>query len=94
MWGENGNSFTAWDGYIWGKNIELKPNKEIVQSWRTSQFNENDEDSNLKIQLRELKNGTELTLVHSNIPEGETHYKEGWIEHYFEPMKNYFEDLK
>jgi hypothetical protein len=31
-----GDSFTAWDGYIEGKNIDLKPNTEIVQCWRTS----------------------------------------------------------
>ena len=28
--------FTAWDGYISGKNVELKPGKKIVQTWRTS----------------------------------------------------------
>ena len=89
-----GDSFTTWDGYISGKNIDLKPNQEIVQSWRTSQFNENDEDSYLKIQLREIKNGTELILIHSNIPEGQTQYEQGWKEHYFEPMNNYFEDIK
>lgn len=91
---EIGDSFTAWDGYISGKNINLIPNQEIIQSWRTSQFKENDEDSNLKIQLREIKNGTELTLTHSNIPEGQTQYEQGWTEHYFKPMKDYFEDLK
>ncbi len=28
-----GGSFTAWDGYISGKNIELEKEKKIVQQW-------------------------------------------------------------
>ncbi len=85
-----GGSFTAWDGYIEGKNIELKPNQEIIQSWRTSEFDENDADSKLIILLKESENGTELILNHSNIPEGQTQYRKGWLEHYFTPMENYF----
>ena len=30
--------FTAWGGYITGKNLELIPNKKIVQTWRTAEF--------------------------------------------------------
>jgi hypothetical protein len=39
--------------------------------------------------LHELDGKTELTLVHSNLPETGTHYKKGWQEHYFEPMSKY-----
>jgi len=91
---EVGGNFTAWDGYIEGKNIDLKPNKEITQSWRTSEFDKNDEDSKLIIRLKEIENGTELTLIHNNIPEGQTQYRKGWVEHYFTPMENYFQNLK
>lgn len=91
---EIGGNFTAWDGYIEGKNIDLKPNREIIQSWRTSEFDMNDEDSKLLIRLKEIENGTELTLIHNNIPEGQTQYTKGWIEHYFIPMENYFDNLK
>jgi len=89
-----GGTFTAWDGYIQGVNIDLKPNEEIIQTWRTSEFDENDEDSKLVIRLKELENGTELALLHSNIPEGQTQYSLGWLEHYFTPMENYFENKK
>ena len=85
-----GDTFTAWDRYIDGENLELKENEEIIQSWRTSEFDKNDEDSRLIIRLKEIKNGTELILIHSNIPEGQTQYKQGWEDHYFTPMKNYF----
>lgn len=91
---EIGGNFTAWDGYIKGKNIDLKSNKEIIQRWRTSEFDKNDEDSKLIIRFKEIENGTELTLIHNNIPEGQTQYKKGWIDHYFKPMENYFDKLK
>lgn len=91
---EIGGNYTAWDGYIEGKNIDLKPNKEIIQSWRTSEFDINDEDSKLIIRLKEIENGTELTLIHNNIPEGQTQYRKGWVDHYFTPMENYFDNLK
>ena len=86
-----GDSFTTWDGYIEGKNIELKLNESIIQSWRTSEFEQVDEDSRLSIQLNEIKDGTELVLEHSNIPMGQSQYKQGWVDHYFTPMKSYFE---
>ena len=83
--------FTAWDEYISGKNIELIPNKKIVQTWRTVEFNESDEDSTVTILLVEIENGTEVTLTHTNIPDGQTQYKKGWEDHYFNPMKTFFE---
>jgi len=85
-----GDVFTAWNRYITGKNIHLIPNEKIVQSWRTSEFKEEDEDSELIIHLKEMEDGTELTLIHTNIPEGQTEYEQGWVDNYFIPMKAYF----
>lgn len=88
-----GENFTAGDGYISGKNLELMENEKIVQSQRTTEFDESDEDSKLTILLSKTKEGTELTLVHTNIPEGQIQYEQGWVDHYFIPMKNYFETI-
>lgn len=85
-----GDHFTAWDGYIKGKNIELEPFKRIVQSWRTSQFEGHEEDSQIEILLKEVDGKTELTLSHTNVPESGEHYIKGWDVHYFQPMINYF----
>ena len=82
--------FTAWDGYITGKNIALVPHRKIIQSWRTSQFKEGQPDSLITIDLLTDKNGTKLILKHENLTEEDYHYKEGWVAHYFEPMKEYF----
>ncbi len=85
-----GGSFTAWDGYISGKNLNLKPGKQIVQSWRTTEFAASDPDSQVEILLEKAPRGTKLTLRHSNVPDGHTGYLTGWRTHYFEPIKNYF----
>ena len=70
--------FSAWDGYIWGTFLELEKNKKIVQTWRTSEFPEDADDSLAEILLEEEKGKTKLTLKHSNIPEGQADgYKTG-----------------
>lgn len=87
---EVGAPFTAWDGYIEGTNIALEPYTRILQSWRTSQFEEQEPDSQLEVLLHEVEGQTELTLVHSKVPESGEHYIKGWDNHYFKPMKEYF----
>ena len=88
-----GGAFTAWDEYISGKNIELIPNSKIVQSWRTVQFEDNEEDSQIEIQLIENNRVTELTLIHTKVPESGEHYRKGWETSYFAPMREYFDGL-
>ena len=86
---------SAWDRYITGRNLELVPGERIVQSWRTTQFTDEHEDSIITVTLQEVEGGTLLTLVHSNVPDEQTSYEQGgWQEHYFEPMKEYFADRK
>ena len=85
-----GDSFTTWDGYIEGKNVNLEPFHRIVQSWRTSDFGEEDKDSQIEILLSEVAGETQLTLIHTNLSESGEHYKKGWDDHYFKPMQSYF----
>ena len=83
--------FTAWDGYIRGRNLELVRGRRIVQSWRTTAFSDADPDSVLTVILTPTKAGAHLTLEHSNVPDGHTKYEQGgWEENYFAPMKRYF----
>tara|TARA_Y100001972_G_C7665463_1_gene336346 strand:+ start:4791 stop:5186 length:396 start_codon:yes stop_codon:yes gene_type:complete len=85
-----GEKFTAWDGYIEGTNISLNPHKEIIQKWRTADFKDSDPDSTIKIEFEETSNGCLMTLTHSEIPEGQPDYHQGWIDNYLEPMKDHF----
>jgi uncharacterized protein YndB with AHSA1/START domain len=86
-----GADHSAWDGYIRGRNLALEPEARIVQSWRTTEFPESAPDSILEVRLFGDGGGTRLVLVHSDIPEGQgAMYREGWVEHYFEPMQKHF----
>ncbi len=86
-----GGKFTAWDDYIQGMTIELEPYRRIVQSWRTTEFPNDSPDSRLEVLLEAAKGGTRVTLVHTNIPNGQgEEYKQGWRDYYFKPMKAYF----
>lgn len=85
-----GATFSAWDGYITGRNLELEPDGKIVQSWRTTDFAPEDEDSRVEINLEACDDGTLLTLHHSHLPQDSSQYEQGWVEFYFEPMKDYF----
>ncbi len=88
---EVGGEFMAHDGYITGKNLELTPGKLIRQSWRTQEFDDSDPDSELEIALEPEGPGTRLTLTHTNLPDHGMRYKQGWTDHYFEPMKMHFQ---
>jgi len=86
-----GGAFSAWDGYIAGKTVELEKDSRIVQTWRTTDFGPDDPDSNLEVLLAKAKGGTKVTLVHTNIPAGHGEkYRKGWIDFYIKPMKEYF----
>lgn len=89
---EIGSEFIAWDGYIFGENQILETNKRIVQSWRTTEFEDDEADSKIEILLNEENGVTELTLTHTNLPKHGEQYRNGWQEHYFIPMKDYFSD--
>jgi activator of HSP90 ATPase len=84
---------SAWDGYISGKNIELIPNKKIVQTWRTVEFPDHAPDSILEVTLEEKAGKTKLSLYHHGLQKGDAKkYSDGWKQHYFEPMKEYFSE--
>ena len=85
-----GDTLTAWDGYIEGRNLVLEPYNRIVQAWRTSEFNEDEPDSEIEILLVDKNGETELTLIHRNLPESGEQYRKGWSDFYFTPMKAYF----
>jgi activator of HSP90 ATPase len=90
-----GGAFTAWDGYISGKNLELEKGKRIVQEWVTTDWPEGYPPSKLELTFRGVNGKTEITMVHFDIPAGqENDLRQGWIDFYWEPLKNYFKKRK
>jgi uncharacterized protein YndB with AHSA1/START domain len=87
-----GEDFTAWDGYISGKNLELQPPLRILQSWRTTEFSASDPDSILEITFIPEGKETRIIIRHSDLPEHGMQYQQGWVDAYFTPMKEYFQE--
>ena len=82
---------SAWDGYIWGEILEYEIGKRIVQTWTTSNFPDGAEPSKIEVKFEAVPEGCKITLVHTNIPEGQgKEYEDGWQEHYFTPMMDYY----
>jgi activator of HSP90 ATPase len=90
-----GGKFTAWDGYISGKNLELEKGKKIVQEWITTEWPENYPPSRLELVFDKVREGTEIVMTHSQVPaEQADDIAQGWIDFYWEPMKGYFKKQK
>ncbi len=86
-----GGKFSAGGGYMWGTTLELDPPKRIVQLWRTTEFPEEAPDSRLEVVLEAAKGGTKISIIQTEIPAGQgASYRQGWIDYYFTPMKQYF----
>ena len=89
--GRVGGKFTAWDGYISGVNRELVSGKKIVQDWQTTEWPDGAPASRLEFSFKAVKGGTEVRMVHSNVPaEQADSYRQGWVDHYWTPLKAYF----
>jgi activator of HSP90 ATPase len=83
--------FTAWDGYISGRTLEVEPPNRILQTWRTTEFPAGSPDSRLEILLKDVDEGVHLALIHTGIPSGQgENYRQGWEDYYFKPMRAYF----
>ncbi len=86
-----GGKFTAYDGYIWGKHLELVKGRKIVQEWQTTEWPANAAPSIVEFNFEEKEGGTELTMIHSRVPEEQAEsYRQGWIDYYWEPLEEYF----
>jgi activator of HSP90 ATPase len=88
-----GGEFTAWDGYIFGMNLNLEKGKRIVQEWKTTEWPAGYPPSIVEFTFSQVENGTELSMVHQNVPaEQASSYRQGWIDFYWKPLKKYFKN--
>ncbi len=88
---EIGGKFSAFDGYSEGVNLELVPDKKIVQKWRASDWLEG-HYSKVTFALEEAGDRTRLTFTQTGVPEEEYEdVSQGWRDYYWEPMKEMLE---
>ena len=89
MKAEVGYVFSLWEGDITGVNLEVVPNRRLVQEWF---FGERDEQSLVEIKLKKENGKTILDLKHTHIPaEVYEEITEGWREYYLGSMKEMLE---
>jgi activator of HSP90 ATPase len=87
---EPGGMFSLFGGQITGRNVELIPDKRIVQAWRAASWPEG-VYSIARFELEAQGSGTRMVFDHIGFPAGlKEHLAEGWQGHYFGPMKKYF----
>ena len=87
-----GAKFTTWDGNISGKNLELERGRRIVQEWVTTGGSKNVSSSRVTINLRPIKQGTEISLLQEDIPAKDvTTYDQNWHDYYWMPMVRFFQ---
>jgi activator of HSP90 ATPase len=88
---EVGGEFSLFGGHIIGRNVELIPNKRIVQAWRVVDWPEG-VYSIAKFELKAQGSGTHLVFDHTGFPEDlRDHLAEGWADHYWARLKKYLE---
>lgn len=92
---KEGAEFSAWDGYISGKNLELVKGKKIVQEWITTDWPKDYPPSRLELKFKDLGDKTEIAMTHSKVPANqETSLRQGWLDFYWKPLKEYFKKQK
>lgn len=89
MKAEEGYVFSLWEGDICGVNLEVKPNRLLVQEWF---FGEIAEPSIVTLKLKKVDGATRVELEHTNIPEEVfEEIVEGWKEYYLGSIKGMLE---
>ncbi|MFA6042415.1 MAG: SRPBCC domain-containing protein [Patescibacteria group bacterium] len=87
-----GGRFAMFDGWVSGKVLAYKPGKELGYTWKTTEWAEAWEPSEVRYTFAKTKTGTKVTLTHANLPNAKEarEHKVGWSEHVFEPLAEYF----
>jgi activator of HSP90 ATPase len=84
-----GGAFNTFGGLVEGRNVELIPNRRIVQAWRPTHWDPG-VYSIVHFELKAASSGTALVLDHTGFPEGEfDHLDPGWNMRYWDPLKKY-----
>jgi activator of HSP90 ATPase len=85
-----GGAFSLFGGQITGRNVELVPDRRIVQAWRPGSWAPG-VYSIVKFELKPQGSQTKVILDHTGFPEGKfAGLDSGWHEHYWEPLKKFF----
>ena len=84
-----GGTFSLFAGHIVGRNLELMPDRRIVQAWRVVPWPDGI-FSIARFGLSAQSSGTRVIFDHTGFPsELAEHLESGWNEHYWTPLQKY-----
>jgi activator of HSP90 ATPase len=87
-----GSRFSAFDGMITGRTLEVLPKRLIVQSWRSGGWQDDDPDSILLLAFSAGRHpGTgRIDLIHIGVPDHDHDgVVNGWKFYYWRPWRAY-----
>jgi uncharacterized protein YndB with AHSA1/START domain len=89
---KEGGSFSCYNGYITGWNLDVVPSKRIVQAWRAKGWPPG-VYSIATFSLSPMGRGkTRITFTHLGVPaSSRADIDEGWRTYYWKPLKAYLE---
>jgi uncharacterized protein YndB with AHSA1/START domain len=86
---EAGGAFSAFGGYVSGRQIDLLPDEHIVQAWRAGSWKPG-AYSIARFELTEQEGNTKLIFDHRGFPDGTAqHLAEGWHVNYWQPLAKF-----
>lgn len=86
---EVGGAFSLFVGHIIGRNLELVPNRRIVQAWRVVSWPEGIY-SIVRFELVGQGSGTRVIFDHTGFPPDlAEHLESGWRENYWDLLRKY-----
>jgi activator of HSP90 ATPase len=87
-----GTYYSAYDGYIAGKTIELEAGKKNVQTWIAMEDKWPEcHESLITFRLSEKGDKTLISFVHENVPIViSKNFVSDWKDYYWNPLKRYF----
>ncbi len=86
---KEGEDFRLWGGDIYGRNIKVLENKELVQEWFSEDWKE---PSLVTFKLRQKNSQTTIQLIHKNVPDKDVDtIDDGWKRYYLGPLKELLE---
>jgi len=89
-----GGAISMFGGRIVGRNIELVPNKRIVQAWREAVWPPG-EYSIVRFELQPEQQKTKVVLDHTGFSPGDfAHLEAGWKTRYWDPLKKFLAEKK
>jgi len=89
---DTGAEFRAFDGVITGQILVVVAPTLIVQSWRSTVFHIDDQDSTVILSFTPEGREGRIDLVHLDVPEHDyMGVTEGWEKYYWTPWRRYLQ---